>query len=85
MNLLNYPANRDIFSGNHEKPEVKKTFDVAYIPSFPYKAVRCFLMSPDQQKTMLPQELLVRREGNVLQITVPSLEYWNLIVWKFEN
>ena len=83
MNLLNLPDNKDFYKGNHNKPEIRKNFTISYKPDFKFKKVRCFAASPDWKNTV-PVELAVKNTNGRLSVAVPSLEYWNLLIWEFK-
>lgn len=83
MNLLNLPENKDFFKGAHNKPAVRKNFTISYKPDFKFSKVKCFAVSPDWQEVK-PQELKVAVANGKVSVKVPSLEYWNMLVWDFE-
>ena len=83
MNLLNLPENKDFYKGEHNKPAIRKNFEIAFKPDFKFKEIRCFAASPDWKNTA-PVELAVKNTNGRLSVAVPSLEYWNLLIWEFK-
>ena len=81
MNLLNLPANRDFFKGEHEKPEIRKNFRITCRIPAGTGRIRCHVLSPDNDGK--PLELKVREDNGTAAVTVPELEYWDLLIWQF--
>ena len=83
MNLLNLPDNRNFFKGAHNKPAACSNFEISCKPDFKFKTARCYAASPDLNGTA-PVELPVKNTDGRLSVSVPSLEYWTLLVWEFK-
>ena len=83
MNLLNLPDNRNFFKGAHNKPAVCSNFEISCKPDFKFKTARCYAASPDLNGTA-PVELPIKNTDGRLSVSVPSLEYWTLLVWEFK-
>lgn len=90
LHLINFLVNntnqwRDDL-GTMEKPSVKTDFTLKYYSEDDFKKI--LLLSPDSDMLM-PKALEFRkgsdRQGSFVELTVPKLEYWDMIVFEKEE
>lgn len=83
VHLLNFLNTDDLswrdLKGTRPAPEIKENVQITYTTS--RKITKVWTATPDKNGGV-PMELIFTQTGNDVSVTVPSLEYWTMLVFE---